>query len=167
MIIDVARMNPGGEQFAGADPAEILAWDASDELLQPDGPVEYVLEATVVIHELLVRGRLTARFAGCCGRCGGPLRLEVAIPDFMVSVPLPDEPHEVDLTPELRESILLALPSHPVCRSDCLGVCPRCGRPRSEGDCGCKAEAPSGWDALAALTLPNQKAAAPSDADGR
>ncbi len=167
MIIDVPRMNPLGEHFSGCDPAEILAWSETDGLLQPDGPVEYSLDASFAGHELLVRGRLTAPFSGLCARCGGELHLEVQESDFCVSIELPEDPQQVDLTPEMRESILLALPSHPVCRSDCLGVCPRCGRPRSEGACGCEAAVSSGWDALADLTLPDEERAEPDDAGGR
>ncbi len=165
MIIDVPRLNPSGEHFSGSDPADILDWTEADGLLQPDGPVEYSLEVRFAGRELLVRGRLSARFGGVCARCGGELHLDVLAPDFCVSIELPEEPQQVDLTPDMRESILLALPSHPVCRSDCLGVCPRCGRPRSEGACGCEAGVSSGWDALAALALPDKEKAEPGDDD--
>ena len=83
--------------------------------------------------------------------------IEVRDAAFCVSVPLPEEPQEVDLTPELRESILLALPSHPVCRTDCGGLCPRCGRRLAEGACACPAPPAHGWEALAGLENPPGK----------
>jgi uncharacterized protein len=33
----------------------------------------------------------------------------------------------VDLEPALRDAVVLALPLAPVCREDCLGLCPTCG----------------------------------------
>ena len=53
------------------------------------------------------------------------------------------------MTSDLREAILLALPSNPVCADDCPGLCPRCGKRLAEGPCGC-AGGPEG-NAFAAL----------------
>jgi len=33
----------------------------------------------------------------------------------------------IDLEPELRDAVVLALPNHPLCREDCPGLCPECG----------------------------------------
>jgi len=40
----------------------------------------------------------------------------------------------------LREQVLLALPLKPLCREDCRGLCPRCGRNRNVSACGCAPE---------------------------
>jgi uncharacterized protein len=154
MRIDVARLAANGEDFTGEDPAAILEWDADDELLYPVTPVQYRFHAEIAGHELLVRGTVLARFGGICVRCGGPLDLEVRDEAFCESLPLTEETQEVNLTPHLRESILLALPSHPVCRPDCSGVCPRCGRRLAEGACGCAEPVAQGWEALSGLDVP-------------
>lgn len=39
------------------------------------------------------------------------------------------------------EQILLALPDYPVCRDDCLGLCPVCGADRNQTPCECRTEA--------------------------
>jgi uncharacterized protein len=44
---------------------------------------------------------------------------------------------EIDLSPPIREQILLALPTRPLCREDCRGLCPRCGTNLNLGACGC------------------------------
>lgn len=36
-----------------------------------------------------------------------------------------------------REDILLELPTKFLCREDCRGICPKCGKNLNEGPCGC------------------------------
>ncbi|MDM7917180.1 MAG: DUF177 domain-containing protein [Candidatus Eisenbacteria bacterium] len=48
------------------------------------------------------------------------------------------------LAEEVRESVLLEVPWHPLCRPDCQGLCPRCGMNRNEGECGCPPVRPHG-----------------------
>ena len=56
---------------------------------------------------------------------------------------------EIDLGQLMREQFLLALPMKPLCRDDCLGLCPVCGTNLNRGTCTCT----RGWDdpRLAAL----------------
>lgn len=44
---------------------------------------------------------------------------------------------QVDLAPMLREQVILAEPMQPLCREECLGLCPVCGQDRNERPCGC------------------------------
>ena len=44
---------------------------------------------------------------------------------------------ELDLDEELREALVLSFPLRVLCDQDCPGLCPKCGKPRREGDCGC------------------------------
>jgi uncharacterized protein len=47
---------------------------------------------------------------------------------------------EVDLTPLIREQVLLALAERPLCREDCAGLCARCGANLNLGRCDCRVE---------------------------
>ena len=49
----------------------------------------------------------------------------------------------------LWEEFSLALPVKPLCRPDCRGLCPECGKNLNEGACGCSRD--SGDPRLAAL----------------
>ncbi|MBI4726896.1 DUF177 domain-containing protein [candidate division TA06 bacterium] len=44
---------------------------------------------------------------------------------------------EIDLWPQLRETLLLSLPVKPLCREDCRGLCAQCGKPLGARPCGC------------------------------
>jgi uncharacterized protein len=44
---------------------------------------------------------------------------------------------ELDLTPLLAATVILNLPLAPVCREDCAGLCPDCGKNLNLGTCAC------------------------------
>jgi uncharacterized protein len=39
-----------------------------------------------------------------------------------------DDHHQIDLREAIRQTLVLALPIQPLCREDCKGLCPECGR---------------------------------------
>ena len=43
----------------------------------------------------------------------------------------------IDLSELVREEILLSIPMNPLCRVNCRGVCPECGKNLNEGKCYC------------------------------
>ena len=52
------------------------------------------------------------------------------------------ENDEIDLGQLIREQIYLSLPMKPLCRENCLGLCPVCGTNLNKGACSCKRN----WD---------------------
>ena len=48
---------------------------------------------------------------------------------------------QIDLSPLIREQFLLSLPTRPLCREDCRGLCPKCGINLNDGECSCSEEA--------------------------
>jgi DUF177 domain-containing protein len=48
-----------------------------------------------------------------------------------------DEQHTLDLTEAVRQYILLAIPMKALCKKDCAGLCPKCGKNLNEGKCNC------------------------------
>ena len=83
-----------------------------------------------------LRLRFEATLAGPCMRCLGPAR-----PAFEVDAREVDAPNggeelsspyvtdeELDLGAWARDALALALPAQIVCRDDCAGLCPQCGR---------------------------------------
>ncbi|TYP00248.1 uncharacterized protein EDC39_101409 [Geothermobacter ehrlichii] len=49
------------------------------------------------------------------------------------------EGEQIDLRSLLAEQIVLELPAKPLCRHDCAGLCPHCGRDLNAGRCSCEA----------------------------
>lgn len=55
---------------------------------------------------------------------------------------------QLDLRPAVREQWLLNVPAYALCREECKGICPTCGRDLNEGSCDCAASRDARWDAL-------------------
>ena len=105
-------------------------------------------------------------FRSHCGRCLEQYVFELG-KDFSVMLvpkqPLPEdaelgdddldlsfyEGDQVDLSPLIREQIILALPTRPLCRESCRGLCPQCGVNLNFQPCACRAA--SGDPRLAVL----------------
>jgi uncharacterized protein len=117
--------------------------------------------------------RLDYRQTVPCDRCLAPVAGAVSVPvDLVIVEAAPRREaaggeHELreaelgvvevdggvlDSEPLVAEQVQIHLPTHPLCREDCAGLCPRCGADRNLGACGCvtKGTDPR-WAALAAF----------------
>jgi uncharacterized protein len=84
----------------------------------------------------------TARLHGHCYRCLDDAVLEVPISarEYQANNPEGEEElrtpyltdHHLDLTPWSRVAVALALPDKILCRADCAGLCPTCGKNLNE-----------------------------------
>lgn len=146
LIVDIARLG-AVEQLKGETDPAALDLGSSDGLIEPTGGICYDLRVERLGNELLVRGRVAQALTGICSRCAEKFAFEVVDSSFVVSYPI-ETVEYVDLTPEMREAIILALPGYPVCRSTCRGLCPVCGRNLNCGGCTCKPGAGGQWAAL-------------------
>ncbi len=132
------------------------------------GPIAVALEISRVRDEFRVRGRVALSLSQECVRCLEPVEqsvegsLDVLVrPLDVVEEPDQGPPEGIlyhdgetfSLAEEVRQVALVEIPSNPLCRSDCRGLCPRCGGNLNQGGCTCAAG--SGvdprWSALAAL----------------
>ena len=126
--------------------------ELDDEYVKPFAGIRYALDVRLIGRELLVRGSLEQDFDAVCSRCGGDFDFTVKVTDFTASFETDEKTEFVDLTAELRESIILHLPNYPVCRVDCRGVCPQCGKNLNEGPCNCdRGRHDDRWDILDSL----------------
>jgi len=123
-----------------------------------EGPVQVTLSHYRAGTDLFFAGRLGARVRAACARCAEEFDASSDRPFRFVLAPraagydkdsdLRSEDlefslydgDEIDLGPLVREQVILALPTRPLCREDCRGLCPHCGANLNGGDCGCRAE---------------------------
>jgi len=142
LVLDASRVDPEGEALEG----EVDCVDIDEELVRPFGGVRYRLTAQVFGTELLVRGHLEQDFELVCSRCGKDFDDVIKVDDFTVSYEVSESAPEIDITEDIRESILLALPNFPLCDEKCEGIEQKSEMP-----------ADNRWGALDALTKPTEK----------
>ena len=118
LIVDASRVDSEGEVIEG----EIDAVDIDEEFVKPFGGIRYRLTVQVFGSELLVRGHLEQDFDLVCSRCGKDFDDTIKVDDFTQSYEINANLTEIDLTEDVRESIILALPTYPVCSETCPGV---------------------------------------------
>ena len=63
---------------------------------------------------------------------------------------------EIDLSPDIRENMLLVLPMKHLCKETCRGLCPQCGMNLNDGTCECQQETiDPRWEKLKSLKFNN------------
>lgn len=96
-----------------------------------------------VTEGVLVTGLARATLSGECSRCLTAVseELEFDVQELYAYADKADPDDEdasvmvgelVDLEPLIRDEVLLDLPFMPLCRPDCLGLCPTCGADLNE-----------------------------------
>ena len=102
--------------------------DTRDEMIVANQPLRYDLEVQKLEEGLLVQGQLRQMLECQCVRCLKAFQFELILKQWATHVPLQgDEAVEVindcvDLTPFVREDILLEFPQHPLCNEECRGL---------------------------------------------
>ena len=110
-----------------------------------------------------MKGTVHTRIHGVCDRCAGEFQRDVSFPiDAVLVTELSSEEDEdenifplvgdsADLEEIVRTVFVLNLDSKLLCREDCKGICPRCGKNLNLGKCDCRKEPDPRLAALAQL----------------
>jgi uncharacterized protein len=150
MIIELDRIREDGDRFIGTEPKAIM-----DLAQEPDmdlkGDLRYDLTLLKVDETVDVRGVLELDIAFRCSRCAEFFDTVVREPDFEAVVTAVGSIPSIDLTEELREAILLAFPTFPVCSSACKGLCSQCGANLNRETCNCRPPEQDQWHGLGEL----------------
>ena len=150
MIIDIANMPFEGKRYTGEEP--VCVFDLGKEHdIRIEEPAGYDLKAYLASGELIVEGKLGVLVSFRCSRCAELFPFRVEIQDFQCAREVSGDTESVDLTGEIRESIILGFPNYPVCNENCRGLCPSCGRNLNRGQCECKPPEDTRWGVLDGL----------------
>ncbi len=112
-----------------------------------------------IIKDIRLKGDLSTRLQVACARCLEPVEHNVARKFDLLYRPqgsdaraeelsVTDAEAEIgyyrgdglELEDVVREQVLLAVPLKSLCRDDCKGLCPHCGKNLNEGQCSCTNE---------------------------
>ena len=128
LLVNLRHLANRNVRLQGELSLEALDLQIGDEMVRVHGPVTHDLEAQLLDESVLVRGCLQMALDCQCVRCLKPFVHHLKLGDWTCLVPLQGEEAVpvnndcVDLTPLIREDILLAFPQHPVCDAKCSGL---------------------------------------------
>ena len=112
---------------------------------------------------LMMEGQVRTTIHGICDRCAGSFDREVTFPiDVVLVTELANEENEdewvfplegdsADLDDIVRTVFVLNLDSKLLCKEDCKGLCPKCGKNLNDGPCNCQKELDPRFAALKQL----------------
>ena len=149
MVVDVAPLLRGEVKKIDID--YILSTEQIDGVSFEDAHVVGVLTDNSGYMRLKLQATLF--YHGECARCLAPVdgvfsldfertvttegtideeRLEELEDEYVVL-----QGHVLSVDDALLEEVALSFPTRLLCSEDCEGLCPKCGKPKREGDCGC------------------------------
>lgn len=152
-------------RFRGEAEHVVRRFEPSDLSLQDEefrlaAPVDFEADVRKDASKVRVVGHVKTTLACDCSRCLEAFTIPVDAPFDLLFLPVTentgDEEQEVsdddvgvsyykedviDLGDVMREQFYLALPMKPLCREDCQGLCPVCGKNRNRETCDCS----TGW----------------------
>lgn len=162
LVVDLGELSYGPVRLDTCVPADDLGLEGLSGT--PTGPVEVKGEvAKTGAGQYYLRGSVRIPLDAECRRCLIPVHVTVNTPvDALFTedaerlgdpnvYPVAADANTLDVSPAVRDELLLTNPSYPLCREDCRGLCPNCGANRNTAACDCQPEHDPRWDALRSL----------------
>jgi uncharacterized protein len=162
MLIELAELELHPIDFQEEFPPDAI--DLGEDvrqlsLLKTSGRAQLVVEhhgKRNVIQDIRLNGELATRLELLCARCLEPVVQDVTRKFDLLYRPLGTDAGNEELSvtvaeaevgyyqgdgllleDAIREQVLLAVPLKVVCREDCKGLCPTCGKNRNTEPCSC------------------------------
>jgi uncharacterized metal-binding protein YceD (DUF177 family) len=128
LILNLRLLTKETLELQGELPPSDFDFGLRDEMIQVNSPVTYDLKAELLDDALLIQGSLRVLLECECVRCLKRFSRPLELDALALHLPLEGEEavsvdnDNVDLTPFLREDMLLEFPQHPLCEPDCPGL---------------------------------------------
>ena len=149
MIIKISNLSEGDHEFVFEDKVG---------LFDLDSPFYGKFKSLVIINKLHDQLILTAKsnfkVKYECDRCGAEFKTTL-VSEYKMIYLMNEAPEEtdsinvsylsrdadkIDISNDVREFALLAVPMKKLCNEDCKGLCPTCGKDLNKEQCTCKSD---------------------------
>jgi len=138
----------------GARKAFACELDLREVALFGEKPFQNPIRVSGVVRNmagaLQLEGRAVTTMDLRCDRCLKPITLELDVPvETLLAEELEDEENDeivlledggVDIDEVFAPACIFAMEGKHLCREDCKGLCPTCGKDLNEGPCACRKE---------------------------
>jgi DUF177 domain-containing protein len=177
MLITVADLQVDPVEFDQHFSPEMIEYGPAIQqvgILDAKGCADLIVEhrgPKQLVPDIRVRADYSGRFEVPCARCVEPVEHALGRSFDLLYRPIGVDANGAEraistseteigyyngdglvLEDVLREQVLLSLPEKTLCRADCKGLCPGCGRNLNTEQCSCAStEADTRWSALSDL----------------
>ncbi len=161
MKIKISNLSDGSHQFRFVEPVSTIGLESPFE-----GSIEVDVEINKIHNQLILDASILVNTVFECDRCTAafsrPLHAEYEMV-YMLGVDpvetesdnityLSAEADSINISKDIKDFTILAVPMKKLCSEECKGLCSRCGKNLNEGDCSCsKNETDARWFPLMEL----------------
>jgi uncharacterized protein len=146
MKIKISNLSEDTHQFRFVEPVNTLGLESPFE-----GNIEVDVEINKAHNQLILDSSILVNAVFECDRCttlfSRPLHTEYEMV-YMLGVEPVDtesdnivylsaETDSIDISADVRDFTILAVPMKKLCTEDCKGLCNKCGKNLNEGECSC------------------------------
>ncbi|MFH1457831.1 MAG: DUF177 domain-containing protein [Candidatus Omnitrophota bacterium] len=134
MKIDIRQVPSEGLVLTEAfNPSSL---DLETETIKFSGPVIAKAHVSIITNALTIHLALSGLMHLACSCCLDDFEFKLA-KEFDLNYSIKESEPFIDLNPQIREEIIIDYPIKSLCRRQCLGLCPKCGKNLNEGKCNC------------------------------
>jgi len=126
--VNLRHLEEEGIRLKGELPVAELDLGIEDELIHTSHPLTHDFFIEQLHDSVLATGSMTLPLDCECGRCLKKFKTKLKLANWALHLPLEGDDKVsidndcIDLTPFVREDILLNFPQHPLCKTDCAGL---------------------------------------------
>lgn len=132
MKIEINRLQP--EPLILEETASAASLDLETDINKFRSPLKIRVEVSKITNAITAKIGLKGIMSLSCSRCLNEFDMGLE-KDLLLNYAVDKEQLMLDLNPDIREEIILDYPLKPLCRIDCKGLCPKCGKNLNEGNC--------------------------------
>ncbi len=134
MKIEISKISQDGLILEDDISASMLEMD--EELIKFPKPIHARASVYKITNTVSVDLTLGASIIFSCSRCLEEFTVDLD-KHLKLNYLVNKNDIYIDLNPDIREEIILDFPIKPLCKKDCKGLCPKCGKDLNKGGCSC------------------------------
>jgi uncharacterized protein len=112
------------------------ALDLDTQMVKFQEPIRVKAEVSKITNVVSINMILNGAMYLNCSRCLSEFKIDLK-KNLKLNYPINKLEPIIDLNQDIKEEIILGYSIKPLCKADCKGLCPKCGKNLNEGDCKC------------------------------
>lgn len=133
MKINISDIRPQGSDFNGQLSLEELG---ATEVIEFVEPIKIIANVEQVGREIIAKAHVSGKYSAVCSRCLGHVE-QIWEKKFLIGLEIEPKAVDVNLGEEVRQEVILNLPTKILCEKECKGLCPNCGVNLNNETCKC------------------------------